>query len=219
MRDGEGVKAEEAVIKSLAEGFPSILKELEGISDDTERYALFTAWLNNVIEGNGLGYVVVTGGFAVEVYTGRVYRTMDVDLICSNYRVSQALEKFLVSVGEVIGRGYLLEDPLSIKSIDIVANHYDREVPPVKVLVRGRTLYLDPPEYLVVAYLAEWKYWESSEGRDKALWLLVATRDVIDEELLTHLARREGVDESLREMLKLVEKVLRESAREEGGGA
>ncbi len=213
MRDGEGAEAEEAVIETLVKGFPSILKELGGISNDTERYAFFTAWLNDVVEGGGLGYVVVTGGFAVEVYTGRVYRTMDVDLICSNYRVSQALEKFLASVGEAIGRGYLLEDPLSLKSIDIVANHYDREVPPVKVLVRGRTLYLDPPEYLVVTYLAEWRYWESSEGRDKALWLLAATRDMIDEEFLTRLARREGVDDSLRETLKLVEKVLKEPTR------
>ncbi len=208
MREGEGVKAEEAVIESLAKGFPSILKELEGISDDTERYASFTAWLNNVIEGNGLGYIVVTGGFAVEVYTGRVYRTMDVDLICSNSRVSRVLERFLAGVGEAIGRGYLLEGALSLKSIDIVADYYDRETPPVKVWVRGRALYLDPPEYLIVAYIASWKYWGSSEDRDKALWLLAATKDIVDWELLTKLALREGVRKELRGLLELLEKHL-----------
>lgn len=208
MRDGEGAEVEEAVIETLVKGFPNILKELEGISDDTERYAFFTAWLNDVVERGGLGYVVVTGGFAVEVYTGRVYRTMDVDLICSNSRVSRVLEKFLAGVGEAIGRGYLLGGALSLKSIDIVADYYDRETPPVKVWVRGKALYLDPPEHLIVAYIASWKYWGSSEDRDKALWLLAATKDIVDGELLTKLALREGVKEELRELLELLEKHL-----------
>ncbi len=29
----------------------------------------------------GIGRIVVTSGFAVEIYTGRVYRTMDIDVI------------------------------------------------------------------------------------------------------------------------------------------
>lgn len=217
MRDKESVKAEERVIKALLEGFPSLLKELSEISDVTERYAYFIAWLNDIIEKSGLGYVVITGGFAVEVYTGRIYRTMDVDLICSNSKVSQVLEKFLASVGEAIGRGYLLEGDLSLKSIDIVADYYNRGVPPVKVWVRGKPLYLDPPEYLIVAYLAGWKYWGSSEDRDKALWLLAATKDIVDESLLTELAERGKVKDALAEVLELVEKALSELNEEEKG--
>jgi len=217
LRDKESVKAEERVIKALLEGFPSLLKELSEISDVTERYAYFIAWLNDIIEKSGLGYVVITGGFAVEVYTGRIYRTMDVDLICSNSKVSQVLEKFLASVGEAIGRGYLLEGDLSLKSIDIVADYYNRGVPPVKVWVRGKPLYLDPPEYLIVAYLAGWKYWGSSEDRDKALWLLAATKDIVDESLLTELAERGKVKDALAEVLELVEKALSELNEEEKG--
>jgi len=218
LRDGEGVKAEEAVIESLLMGFPGILKELSGVHDVTERYAFLIAWLNSVIEEAGLGFIVVTGGFAVEIYTGRIYRTMDVDLICSNSRVSRTLERFLSSVGEAIGRGYLLEGDLSLKSIDIVADYYDREVPPVKVWVRGKALYLDPPEYLITAYLAGWKYWGASEDRDKALWLLTAVKDILDEDLLTKLAERGGVKDALAEVLKLTEKVLGglDQARREG---
>jgi len=204
----EGVKTEEEVIKALLRDFPNLLKELSGISDVTERYAYFIAWLNDVIEKSSLGYVVITGGFAVEVYTGRIYRTMDVDLICSNSKVSQVLEKFLASVGEAIGRGYLLEGDLSLKSIDIVADYYDRRVPPVKVWVKGKPLYLDPPECLIVTYLAGWKYWGSSEDRDKALWLLAATKDIVDDSLLTELAERRDVRDALAEALKLVEKAL-----------
>gem|GEM_PF-226007 len=220
MQGGKGVEAEEEVIKALLRDFPSLLKELGGISDVTERYAYFIAWLNDAVERGSLGYLVVTGGFAVEVYTGRIYRTMDVDLICSNSRVSRAIERFLASVGEAIGRGYLLEGDLSLKSVDIVADYYDRGVPPVKVWVRGKALYLDPPEYLIVAYLAGWKYWGSSEDRDKALWLLAATKDVIDEDLLTHLAVRGKVKDALTEVFKLVEKVLSRPRREgrEGTG-
>jgi len=208
LREGEGAKAEEAVIESLLRGFPGILKELSSIHDVTEHYAFFIAWLNSVIEGAGLGFIVVTGGFAVEVYTGRIYRTMVVDLICSNSRVSQTLERFLSSVGEAVERGYLLEGDFPLKSVDIVADYYDREVPPVRVWVRGKPLHLDPPEYLIVAHLAGWKYWGSSEDRDKALWLLAATKDIVDEELLNKLAERGGVRDVLAEVLKLAEKVL-----------
>lgn len=216
MREGEGVKAEEAVIASLIKEFPSVLKELGSIPDITERFACFIAWLNDIIEKSGLGYVVVTGGFAVEVYTGRIYRTMDVDLICSNSRVSRIIEGFLASVGEAIGRGYLLDGDLSLKSIDIVADYYDRGVPPVKVWVRGKPLYLDPPEYLIVAYLAGWKYWGSSEDRDKALWLLAATKDIVDESLLTELAEKGKVKDALAEALELVEKALSGLNEEKG---
>ncbi len=196
------------MINRLINEYQLITKELAGISDDTERYAYFIAWVNSVLESSGIGFIVVTGGFAVEVYTGRVYRTMDVDLICSNQGVSRVLEGFLSGIGESIGRGYLLEGDLALKSIDIVSSYYDRAVDPVKVLVRGRTLYLDPPEYLITAYLSSWRYWGSSEDRDKALWLLTALNELINHELLRELAVRGGVEGELNEVLRLAERVL-----------
>lgn len=213
MRGEEGVKAEE-VVRKLLQQYPQLLKELEEVADETERYATLVAWMNKAFEEGGIGFIVVTGGFAVEIYTGRIYRTMDVDVICSNLTTAKALEDFLKGVGERVGRGYLPKHPLHLKSIDIVANYYDRSVPPVKLWVRGLPLYLDPPEYLITTYLAGWKFWESSEDRDKALWLLVALRDVIDRNLLKNLARRGGVEDALKELEKLAEKVLTSDRQE-----
>ncbi|NPA99241.1 MAG: hypothetical protein GXO43_07670 [Crenarchaeota archaeon] len=43
----------------------SILKE---IKDPTERYAVMIGLLNDWFTGKNLGYLVITGGFAVELF-------------------------------------------------------------------------------------------------------------------------------------------------------
>ncbi len=55
------------------------VEKLESIPSNTERFLLFVAWLNTVLEQHGCR-TVVTGGFAVEIYTGAAYRTLDIDL-------------------------------------------------------------------------------------------------------------------------------------------
>jgi len=64
-----------------------------------------------------MGRIMITGGFAVEIYTGRVYRTMDVDVIVEgDVRI---VESFLAGFSERIGRGFLpIYDVLSLKSIN-----------------------------------------------------------------------------------------------------
>ncbi len=150
---------------------------------------------------------MVTGGFAVELYTGRVYRTMDVDLICEG-RSSRVVEELLKGFSDRVGRGYLPRvEELSVKSIDVVSTVYSRLVPPIRVAVDGYSLYLDPPEHLIVTYLCGWKYWGSTEDRDKALWLLVATKPIADEGLLRELARMEGVEDALNQLLEIAKEI------------
>lgn len=95
---------------------------------------------------------------------------MDVDVIVEGRGALRVVEKLLTMVLEPIGQGYLpREETLSLKSIDIVSTIYDRGAAPVKILVDGYYVYVEPPGELVVRYLAGWKFRGSREDRDKAL--------------------------------------------------
>ncbi len=201
--------SEDEVLRELLREFPSIASKATSMGDDTKAFAYLVAWLNTRLESAGLGRVIVTGGFAVELLTGRVYRTMDVDVIAEG-RAAKVLEELLLRLGERIGRGYLLPSNsiLALKSIDIVSDIYDRKAPPLKLVIEEFHLYIDPPEHLIITYLAAWKYWESGEDWEKAVWLLAATKEIIDWELLEELANVEGVAEELEKLTKELAELL-----------
>jgi hypothetical protein len=199
----ESVEADKVVSEMLRVFEDKILPRLISISEETKRYLLFTAWLNSFLEEQGLGRVIITGGFAVEVYTGRVYRTMDVDIIVEGS--SRLIEEFMEKFSERIGRGYLpLYDVLSLKSIDIVSTAYTRRRSPVRMIVEEFYVYLDPVEDLVAVYLEGWKYWGSTEDRDKALWLLYVWSSRIDWSYLEEICREKGVLDKLMELKQLL---------------
>ena len=56
----------------------SRVNELKG--SETDRFLKFLAMLNTLLEEKGLGRVIIVGGFAAEIYSGRSYRTGDVDM-------------------------------------------------------------------------------------------------------------------------------------------
>jgi hypothetical protein len=199
----EGTEASKVVSEMLRVFEDKILPMLVSISEETKRYLLFTGWLNSFLEERGLGRIIVTGGFAVEVYTGRVYRTMDVDIIVEGS--SRVVEEFMEKFSERIGRGYLpLYDVLSLKSIDIVSTVYSRKRSPVRVLVEEFYVYLDPVEDLVAVYLEGWKYWGSTEDRDKALWLLYVWSSRLDWSYLEDTCREKSVLDKLMELKQLL---------------
>jgi len=118
--------------------------------------------LNDWFTGKNLGYLVITGGFAVELLTGSSYRTIDIGIITSNPLTADILEEFLAEIGEKIGRGYLpYHEEIALKSIEIVSTAYTRRKKPVKIMIREFEILIDPPEDLIIGYLAAWKYWES----------------------------------------------------------
>jgi hypothetical protein len=194
----------ESIVSELMKEFEgSVLPKLNTIVEDTKRYLYFIAWLNTFIEGRGLGRVVITGGFAVEVYTGRVYRTMDVDVVVEG--CSDVVEGFIRRFSEKIGRGYLpTYEVLSLKSIDIVSTVYTRRKEPTKLYVDDLYVYIDPVEDLITTYLSGWKYWGSTEDRDKVVWLLITWRDKLDWDYLNSVCVEKGVMDKLKELMELI---------------
>ena len=207
MGGGKDFKIEEVsrepIVDELLKLFEeSILPKLSTITEDTKRYLYFVAWLNTFVEGRGLGRIVITGGFAVELYTGRVYRTMDVDIIVEGY--SNIVEEFLRRFSEKIGRGYLpTYEVLTLKSIDIVSTTYTRKKEPTKLYVDDFYIYVDPIEDLITTYLTSWKYWNSTEDRDKVLWLLITWYDKLDWNYLNNICAEKGVLDKLKEVMNI----------------
>ncbi len=187
MGGGEGSKAK-IVNELLNEFYNKVLPAIRSEFDEVRRYLRFFSWLNTYLERRGIGRIIVTGGFAVEVYTGRVYRTMDIDIIVEGVETIRIVEEFIGRIAERIGRGYLpYIEAISTKSIDIVSTVYNREMKPVKLVVNDEHIYLEPPEELLIRYLATWKFRGSTEDRDKAIWLYYIWRDRMD---LNYIARR-----------------------------
>ena len=145
--EGEKGSQVEGLAAGLAGLIESLVSRLESVADETKRYLLLVANMTRWLEEKGLGKIVVTGGFAVEVYTGRTHRTMDVDIIAEDPATADVLEKALSMTGEKLGRGYLPRwEVLAVKSIEVVSSVYDRPVEPVELEVNGFKVYLDPPE-------------------------------------------------------------------------
>ncbi len=94
-----------------------------------QRYNRFLglfAWLNWFLEEKGYGKIIIVGGFAVEVYTGSTYRTLDVDLIVEGRLARRILEEFIGRISsEKASRVYITTLPiLASKAIDIVGSDY-----------------------------------------------------------------------------------------------
>ncbi len=194
------------------ERLQTLLRELEKCveyasrgRDVFERVLRFLAWLNRRFEELGIGRIVITGGFAVEILSGRVYRTADVDLIVEGVGADRVLEEVLKVIAERVGREWVLPPELSDRGIDIVstacARCGDRVV---RLVVDDAWIYVEPPEELVVRYLAEWRYWGSSEGLEKAACLYAALRDRLDAEYLRKRAEEEGVLSELEILERIV---------------
>ncbi|MEM2021364.1 MAG: hypothetical protein QXP80_03955 [Zestosphaera sp.] len=206
MEEGAGAEDIGLLVENLYDLFvKSVLSRLLEIPEETKRYLYFLSWLNKELEERGLGRIIITGGFAVEVYTGRVYRTMDVDIIVEGADAVRLVENFLIKFSERIGRGYLPRyEVLQLKSIDIVSLVYRKKAPLTKLFVESLCVYVEPVEELVVTYLAGWKYWNATEDRDKALWLYITWRDRIDLSYLTDRSKEEGVADYLELLGKIV---------------
>lgn len=184
----------------------SILPKLRSIADESKRYLYFLAWLNTELEKRGFGRVIITGGFAVEMYTARVYRTMDVDIIIENGVAKEVVESFLKRFSERIGRGYLPQyEILQLKSIDIVSTVYSKPAKPTRITINGYTVYVEPVEELIATYLAEWKYWGATEDRDKALWLYIVWKERIDLNYLEKRVRELKVEDYFEELKRVAE--------------
>ncbi len=197
----------------LVEEARGLLEKLRSV-DETEAVLRFLAWLNNVVSRLG-GRIIITGGFAAEVYSGRAYRTLDVDIIVEGGpRVVRLVEELLRRLGERPAREYLIAGlPKAIDIVTVSAGH--RRL--VELETPEGIVYIESPEDTIASYLRGWKYWGSLEDRDKALAVLTAWLDRLDLDYLRELAEKDGTLAELQMLLEEASRI-RGKFRITGGG-
>ena len=60
---------------------------------------------------------------------------------------------------------------------------------------------------MIAVYLAGWKFWGSTEDRDKALLLLASMESLVDWGSLREAARRRRVEDYLERLVELMKRV------------
>ena len=167
------------------------------------------ATINSFMEEKGLGRVIVVGGYAVEIYTGSAYRTGDVDIIVEGD--AELLRNALGLLEEWRGRVWVYRG--LDYAIDIVSTQYTRHKEPVRIEVKGKTVYIEPPEETIISCLNACVYWRSDIDCEKAAMVLAAQWDRIDWRYLERRASQETTKEKLGEIRRIVEKVIEERKR------
>jgi hypothetical protein len=176
----------------------SRISELKG--SETDRFLKFLAILNTLLEQRNLGRLIIVGGFAAEFYSGRGYRTGDVDIIVEG----QGAEIVRLVLSEISDKGLRIFLPkireISDKGIDIVGTVYSLKKQPLSIYIDGYKIYIIPPEEVILTYLEAWKFWESSEDKIKAVLVYCAQRSKLDFNYLKEEAERRGVSDYLEKL-------------------
>ena len=175
----------------------SRISELKG--SETDRFLKFLAILNTFLEENKLGRIIIVGGFAAEIYSGRAYRTGDVDIIVEGdvELVRNVLKQFS-DLGLRIMLPRIRE--ISEKGIDIVSTTYDKKKIPIRLKVDEYSVYIIPPEEVILTYLEAWKFWNSLEDRNKVVLIYCAQKESLDMEYLI----RESISKNVNDYLEKI---------------
>lgn len=175
----------------------SRVNELKG--SETDRFLKFFAILNTLMEEKGLGRIIIVGGFAAEIYSGRSYRTGDVDIVVEGNveLVKEILSRFS-------DRGMRIFLPrvreISEKGIDIVGNVYSGgKVAKINVDEKYH-VYVASPEDIIINYLEAWKFWNSIEDRNKAILVYCVNKENLDLTYLTSRATEKNVKDYLEKV-------------------
>ena len=170
----------------------------------------FLARVNGRLESEGVGRVVIVGGFAAELYSGGAYRTGDIDVIIDSRNPGRAMDilnEELTAVGARREGRVWVSDSFGVLALDVVGVTY---VGRVKVLrVGDGHVYVESPEDNVVTSLNACVYWSSDADCERAAAVLAAQWDNVDWNYLIDRASREGVLDKLNEIRKAIEDRLR----------
>lgn len=82
----------------------------------------------------------------------------------------------------------------------IVGNVYNKNKPPLKIQVDSYHVYIIPPEEVILTYLESWKFWNSTEDRNKAVLVYCAQKERIDINYINLESERREVNDFLEKL-------------------
>ncbi|BDR91576.1 hypothetical protein [Vulcanisaeta souniana] len=166
----------------------------------------FLARINDRLESEGVGRVIIVGGFAAELYSGGVYRTGDVDVIIDSRdpkRAMDILHEELRSINARREGRVWVSDYFGVLTLDVVGVTY---VGRIKVLrVGDGHVYVESPEDNVITSLNACVYLSSDADCEGAAAVLAAQWSNVDWDYLIDRARHEDVLDKLNEIKRVIE--------------
>ncbi len=191
-----------------------VLPRIRCLPRPEHRFLALLAIINAALEQHGLGRLVLVGGFAVEVLTGGVLRTLDVDVVVEGRAAQRVVEELLSMLKERLGleessRGPVVGLGGAEKAIDLLPPRSGWAFPLLVLEVPGYGwVYVESPEDLVLRYLRERAYWSTGEAWRRVLFLLAVLGDRMKLGELRRKAQEE--DPRLSELLSDALRILRE---------
>jgi len=189
----------------LREFREEVLPLIQRLENSIAKHLALLSYLNTWLERSGVGRLVIVGGFAVELYSGGSYRTIDIDLVVEGVNAVSVLQDLLEVVGFELRSRHRIPVELRVvdKAIEVVSTIYDKPKNPVRVEVGRYWCYVESPEESVISCLSAYVYWESDVDFEKAVAVLRAQRDRIDRDYLVKRAREASVHDSLEKAMEL----------------
>ena len=172
---------------------------LQRANSELERKLLFLGWLSRELKALGAPAPIVVGGTSVEIYTGGIYTSGDIDLV---YPFRDMLEEVLRGTGLFRREGrFFISDELEI-FLEVVDSRLwgDESRAIVLDLGGGLELRVIGIEDIIIDRLSACKHWNSRVDCELAEILLRKYRNQVDWTYLQRRASEEEVDELLREL-------------------
>jgi hypothetical protein len=181
-------------------------KELKQERDLFKRRISFIAFLANTLQQNNVD-VILVGGQAIDLYAASTFATSDMDLVVNNRAVT---EKLLNRFG--FGKeanGLWFNRDLNIV-IQVIADSYSGDIDRIrKFKVKEYELKVAAPEDLIANRLYSAKFWRSNVQLDleESVALLKIFSDSIDNAYLDDLAKKNGIEDYLKNTRKIASTV------------
>jgi hypothetical protein len=133
---------------------------------------------------------VVVGGSAVELFTGGMYTTGDIDIVGDTQELS----------GILLSLGFEKKDRFFVKGkvfIDLVGTRLAGNYTEIKIKGTETTIGIISVEDLIIDRLCACKWWRSQTDCEQAKYLLGVYHDKVNKEYLDRRAEEEDVSEIL----------------------
>lgn len=182
-------------------GYERVKRVVLDTQDPTERKVRFLALLASSLP-KGKRKPVLTGGSAIEIYLDGTLRTGDMDVVYNVSELKKILKEWRFELGSALRSYYNEELGLAVDLVRERLSGSNEKVTTITTEYGPVTVI--GIEDLILKRLASAKVWKVPTDMEQSYLLARSQQDRIDWKYLESEARREDIDDYLRELKELL---------------